>query len=274
MRSATQPLGSTAPLEAARLASRLGTVNSGFDRMVEGAKLLEDGLNQGAAKLRTAMMFESMTGIRLTGPTAAAVPPATPTPSADPGAAQAKATAEPGDSLLSGLRQASAGLLGPSRNDQGTSKSSTPATPDPKPDDPRTQMIHELTWPPRGRPDRRRCPARPARKSPRSLADPVGPSRPRPSADHPRHVKEHPELLKSFAAYLSRRRPLRPHRPEQADRMFSAEAMEQVGTLRAPAHGVSRRGRVAAQIKARSPARTPSRPTSGPSPAPTRSRPG
>jgi RND superfamily putative drug exporter len=58
VRSATQPLGSTALLDPARISSRLGAVDQGFDRMAAGATQLHDGLLQGVAKIRLAMMLE------------------------------------------------------------------------------------------------------------------------------------------------------------------------------------------------------------------------
>jgi RND superfamily putative drug exporter len=67
VRSATQPLGSPKLLEQARLASRLGQVNDGFSQMVDGARTLQRGLNEGAMKLKTAMWLEQKTGLKLTG---------------------------------------------------------------------------------------------------------------------------------------------------------------------------------------------------------------
>ena len=67
VRSATQPLGSPAPLERARLASRLGAINAGFVELAEGAGQLQKGLNEGAAKLRAALWLEKKTGLHLTG---------------------------------------------------------------------------------------------------------------------------------------------------------------------------------------------------------------
>ena len=52
VRSATQPLGSTAPLEPARLSERLRAVDAGYRADGVGARQLQDGLNEGAAKLR------------------------------------------------------------------------------------------------------------------------------------------------------------------------------------------------------------------------------
>ena len=58
VRSATQPLGSTEPLDRARLSSRLGEVNDGFDQIAEGANRLREGLNEGVAKLQAALWLE------------------------------------------------------------------------------------------------------------------------------------------------------------------------------------------------------------------------
>ena len=66
VRSATQPLGSPEPLSRARLASRLGEVNEGFHQLADGAKLLNKGLTEGAAKLRAALWLEQKTGLNLT----------------------------------------------------------------------------------------------------------------------------------------------------------------------------------------------------------------
>ena len=65
VRSATQPLGSPEPLDRARLASRLGEVNHGFQQLSDGAKLLNKGLTEGAAKLRAALWLEQNTGLNL-----------------------------------------------------------------------------------------------------------------------------------------------------------------------------------------------------------------
>ena len=67
VRSATQPLGSTAPLDPARLSERLRVVNAGQSRMESGSRQLQKGLNEGAAKLRAALWLEERTGIPLTG---------------------------------------------------------------------------------------------------------------------------------------------------------------------------------------------------------------
>jgi RND superfamily putative drug exporter len=66
LRSATQPLGSPAPLEPARISARLGAVNAGFGAIADGARSLQKGLNEGAARLRAALWLERQTGFRLT----------------------------------------------------------------------------------------------------------------------------------------------------------------------------------------------------------------
>ena len=79
VRSATQPLGSTEPLERARLSSRLGEVNAGFHQLADGAGQLQKGLTEGAAKLRAAIWLEEKTGLSLTGkPTASLAPKSDP----------------------------------------------------------------------------------------------------------------------------------------------------------------------------------------------------
>ena len=67
VRSATQPLGSTALLDPARLSERLGVVNAGHSQMESGSRQLQKGLNEGAAKLRAVLWLEEQTGIPLTG---------------------------------------------------------------------------------------------------------------------------------------------------------------------------------------------------------------
>ena len=74
VRSATQPLGSTKPLDRARLSSRLGEVNEGFGKIAEGATRLREGLSEGVAKLRAALWLEKKTGLALTTQTAPPTP--------------------------------------------------------------------------------------------------------------------------------------------------------------------------------------------------------
>ncbi len=67
VRSATQPLGSTGPLDPARLTERLRVVNAAQSQMEAGSRRLEKGLNEGAAKLRAALWLEERIGMPLSG---------------------------------------------------------------------------------------------------------------------------------------------------------------------------------------------------------------
>ena len=71
MRSATQPLGSPRLLECARIASRLGEINSGLGRLADGACLLKSELTKGAARLRGVLLLEQITGLSILSPSAA-----------------------------------------------------------------------------------------------------------------------------------------------------------------------------------------------------------
>ncbi len=104
VRSATQPLGSPQPLSRARLSSRLGEVNAGFQLLSGGAEQLSKGLTEGAAKLRAAIWLEETTGLPLT-----TKPPEGPPSKSDPAVAQAHGPSR-GQALASGLKKASAVL--------------------------------------------------------------------------------------------------------------------------------------------------------------------
>ena len=101
VRSATQPLGSPQPLARARLASRLGEVNDGFHQLSDGARLLRNGLTEGAAKLRAAIWLEHATGLSLTGKAVAAT---------EPKSDASVNHAHTRETLASGLKKASAML--------------------------------------------------------------------------------------------------------------------------------------------------------------------
>jgi putative drug exporter of the RND superfamily len=231
VRSATQPLGSTAPLDTARLAARLGAVDTGFDRMVAGARLLQTGLNQGAAKLRAALLFEGFTGIRV-GPapaaSAAAREPQPPAPAAN--------TPSAGHTLLSGLRQASSALLGPGKGQEKPAPAPPPPPANSPPADARGEMLKELVLAADGAGQIADGALRAQREIDGILNDPVG----RHALDRllvtPKTVQEHPELKRSFAAYMSTDGHYARIDLTQADRLFSAGAMDQVGILRNRMH--------------------------------------
>jgi RND superfamily putative drug exporter len=90
VRSATQPLGSTGPLNQARLSSRLSTIHEGLVKLNDGASELEKGLIEGGAKIRATRFVESRTGLNILNlGTSKAKPkgdevPKQPTPKPDP----------------------------------------------------------------------------------------------------------------------------------------------------------------------------------------------
>ena len=226
VRSATQPLGSTEPLEAARLSARLLAVNDGFGQIAEGANQLKTGLIQGAGKLRAAILFERLTGVPLTGPISAG-------PSeSNPGAGSAPAARE---SMLSGLQQATASLLGvrspkPSETAQSTDPKANPA--EAATADPRGQMLRELALAADGATQIADGARRARREVAAILDDPVGHRALDRLLITQATVQDHPELLRSFAAYLSPDGRLARFDLTQSARIFSAEAMEQVHTVR------------------------------------------
>jgi RND superfamily putative drug exporter len=68
VRSATQPLGSAAALEPARLAARLRAVRAGLGQMADGGAQLRDGINQKAAAVRVQAGLKTL-GDRFAGNT-------------------------------------------------------------------------------------------------------------------------------------------------------------------------------------------------------------
>ncbi len=209
VRSATQPLGSPAPLEKARIESRLTEVNDGFRRMAEGARKLRDGLAEGKVKLQLALKLEKITGLPLTGG-----------PITDK---------EARDSVASGLRQASAALFGAKKPESHEDKKTTAAN---KVDDPREQMLRELDAASKGASQIADGAERANQELTKILRDPVGHETLNRLLITPGDIREHPELQKSFDAYLSPDGRLARFDVEQDHRMFSNEAMEQVLTLR------------------------------------------
>jgi RND superfamily putative drug exporter len=270
VRSATQPLGSPEPLERARLASRLGEVNDGFHQLSDGAGLLRKGLTEGAAKLRAAIWLEETTGLSLTGKPVSAnepksdaaisrantretltsslkqasavlqVTPGLPatwnlpalshaieaigenSKSTEPDAKMVRGTPRGGvsNSTQPAARIAQAGP---------TTAGSTPLQPIEKPHE---ILLRELTRAAAGAAQIANGALQANREVTAILNDPVG----RRALDHllidARTVRDNPELLRSFAAYITPDG----HRARidltQAPRMFSHAAMDQVLTLR------------------------------------------
>ncbi|HEX8200327.1 MAG TPA: MMPL family transporter [Isosphaeraceae bacterium] len=218
VRSATQPLGDPQLLARARLASRLREVNEGLAKMADGARQLRDGLVQGGGKLQAAALLEDLTGISVTGGRGRQ------------GVDEAKAAGAE-DPLTSGFRQFTSALLGGG----GAPAGAAPAEPKPPAPDgggPREQMLRELARAADGAGQIADGAQRARAELSSILADPVG----RRALDRllitSETVRDNPDLLRSFAAYISRDGHLARIDVTQADRMFSAEALDQVATLR------------------------------------------
>lgn len=213
VRSATQPLGSSKPLEPARLASRLAAVNEGFAKLSAGAGQLRQGLIEGAAKLKTALQIKQFTGIDLTG-----------TPQ------------ETGSSLARGLAQASTAILGrrapatpPDAPADSTAQETKSAD---KKKDPRELMLGEILRAAEGAGQIVEGAERASREVTAILNDPVG----RRALDRllvtAATVAENPELRRSFQTYISPDGRFTRIDIVQSDRLFSTEAMKQVTGLR------------------------------------------
>ena len=224
VRSATQPLGSSQPFEPARLAARLEAVREGFERMREGANQLEKGLNEGAAKLRTAILVEEVTGIPLTGS----------------GSSSTEASTR--EALVSGLKQAYGGMFNaaPSTSGEEAKSEAAGASDQPKEaavpatvaEGPRAQLLSELGQAAEGAGQIAEGATRAQRELTSILNDPVG----RRALDrlliNQETVQDQPELRQSLQAYISPDGRMARIDLVQADRLFSAPALDQVFELR------------------------------------------
>ncbi len=236
VRSATQPLGSTAPLDRARLSSRLGEVNQGFDRIAEGANHLRQGLTEGVAKLQAALWLERKTGLAIT-----------PTPGQSPDKEKQAAR----EALSTGLTSAASAIFGSARPGLlpaleslpgASTKPAEPRTnPKPaapagkeaaKPADPNETMVAQLHEAAEGAALIADGVRRAGREINTILNDPVGRRALSQLLINEETVREHPELKESFAHYMS----ADGHRARidvaQSDRVFSPEALDEVATIR------------------------------------------
>ncbi len=238
VRSATQPLGSTKPLDRARLSSRLGEVNEGFGKIAEGATRLREGLSEGVAKLRAALWLERKTGLALTSP---AAPP-------DP-----KATRE---ALSTGLTQAASAIFGSARpgllptiealpGEMAPAASAPKPKPRPKPGptdgskppvDPNETMVAQLNEAAEGAGQIADGVRRAGKEITRILNDPVGRHALSQLLIDPDTVRENPELEESFRYYITRDGKRARLDVAQSDRVFSPEALEEVATIRRRLH--------------------------------------
>ena len=203
VRSATQPLGSTAPLDPARLSERLRVVNAGQSQMESGSRQLREGLERGGGQTprgAVARRADRDTADRIVGH--------------DPQAA-----------LASNLRQAWGALLagrGTSPRPEGMARSN----------DPRNVLLHELTRAADGAGQIAVGAAQARHEVSSILENPVGRRALNRLMITPETVRDHPELRRSFAAYITPDGRRSRIDLTQADRIYSAAAMDQVETLR------------------------------------------
>ena len=202
VRSATQPLGSTVPLDPARIAERLRAVNAGQSRMESGSRQLQKGLNEGAAKLRAALWLEERTGIALTGS------------SDSTGAALASNLKHGWDALL--------GVGGASPRLEGVVRSN----------DPRNALLRDLTLAADAAARIAAGAAQAQHEVSSVLESPVGLEALNRLMITPKTIRDHPELRQSFAAYITGDGRRSRIDLTQVDRIYSAAAMDQVETLR------------------------------------------
>jgi putative drug exporter of the RND superfamily len=221
VRSATQPLGSTAPLDPARLSARLAAVNSGFQQIETGADQLRDGLEAGLSKLRAARWLINRSGLQVPQPGEPV----------DPNSPEAKANREV---LANGFKRAGSFLM------RGSRTSTPPAAPADKPANPPTRevekpdpMIDQLAQAAEGASRIADGIRRASKEIGTILADPVG----RQSLDRlmidPETIRDHPELKESFETYITPDGKAVRFDLTQGARVFSGEAMDEVIALRA-----------------------------------------
>lgn len=220
VRSATQPLGSTAPLDPARLSARLAAVNAGFGQIEAGADQLRKGLEDGLEKLKAARWLIGRTGLEVPRPGEPV----------DPNSPEARANRE---ALANGFKRAGSFLLGGNRSQSATAppveKPQTPPAPTPEKPDPN---IEQLARAAEGASKIADGIHKASAQISTILADPVG----RASLDRllidPETIREHPELRESFDTYITPDGKAARFDLTQGARVFSTEAMDQVVELR------------------------------------------
>ncbi len=220
VRSATQPLGSTRPLDPARLSSRLASVNEGFGQIEAGADQLRKGLEDGLEKLRAARWLLTRSGIRL---------PKAGEP-VDPNSPEARATRA---AFSNGFKEAGSFLLGGNRiqTPRPAENPKPPEAPRSAPEKP-DEMVEQLARAVDGAGKLADGVRRASREISAILDDPVG----RRSLDRllitPETVRDHPELGESFDTYITPDgRSARLDLTQRA-RVFSETAMNEVIGLR------------------------------------------
>jgi RND superfamily putative drug exporter len=216
VRSATQPLGSTAPLDAARLSNRLEAVNRGFNQIEAGADQLRDGLEDGLTKLRAARWLLNKSGLQL---------PQAGEP-AGPNSEEAKANRQ---ALANGFEKAGQLLFGGSKapDPQPEARPKPPPVLE-KPD----ATVEQLTRAAAGASQIADGIRRASKEISTILNDPVG----RRSLDrlliNAETIRDHPELVESLDTYITPDGKTARFDLTQNARIFSNKAMDQVNELR------------------------------------------
>jgi len=213
IRSATQPLGSTAPLDPARLSNRLTAVNSGFEQIEAGADQLRDGLELGVTKLKAARWLINRTGFR---------PPPTSGEPVDPNSPEARANRE---AMAAGFLRAGQFLLGKPNPSPVQAKRLVVEKTDP--------TIEQLSKAAEGASKIAEGLRRASKEITTILVDPVGRASLNRLLVDPETIREHPELRESFDAYITRDGKAARFDLTQGARVFSTEAMGEVLMLRA-----------------------------------------
>ncbi len=202
VRSATQPLGSPQLLARARISNRLGEVNSGLGRLADGAGLLKAELTKGAAKLKGVLLVEQLTGLSIIGHSTAGNACTT----------HAATAHGPGQAAK------------PTVHIQASNR--------PTAEKPQEALLRKLTEAGEAVSLIAGGAHRAGRELSTILTDPVG----RRALDHllinDETVHDHPELSRSFAAYIAPDGRRARIDLTQAGRMFSHEAMDQTQSLR------------------------------------------
>ncbi|QDV32683.1 MMPL family transporter [Tautonia plasticadhaerens] len=220
VRSATQPLGSTAPFEPARLSARLGAIDQGFQRLVEGAEELRQGLNDGAARIRGALLIGELAGADVLGQGAVQAP------AQGPGTPDGTTR---GDPVTSGLRRATAAMLG---QFGGVELPAVNPIAPVEGDGPVAQLLRELGRAAEGAGQISEGASRASREIGTIMEDPVG----RRALDRllidEQTIAENPEIARSFEAYISPDGQKARIDLVQTGRPFSVEALDQVERLR------------------------------------------
>jgi RND superfamily putative drug exporter len=219
VRSATQPLGSAAPLDPARLSNRLEAVNHGFQQIEEGADQLRSGLEDGLEKLKAARWLLNKSGLQ--------IPKSGEPPKPDSNEAKANRQA-----LANGFEKAGQLLFGRGREAPAPKPEPKPVPVLEKPD----ATVEQLTRAAVGASQISDGIRKASKEISTILDDPVG----RHSLNHllinSETIRDHPELAESLDNYITLDGKSARFDLSQDSRIFSTDAMNQVVDIRRKLH--------------------------------------